>query len=393
VGRYQDAGQEWAHQQHDDVQFGSARPPRRSPRWLPRAVSLPWTVWVPVAAVAGIALTIALAVPHSRESSRAARQVTFTSVGHRLLGVRTGWQLFARGPGVVVRIQFARGRITRTRLPPLQSTGAVSFVAIPGAVIVRPWDSVPGYFVSGGRRAHGLPRSLSHGGPVFPGPRPGLGWVQTNSGTHTAMRLSWLAGGWLGRSVRMPAGDPWPLGVDGQGNLLLQRAGGVYDALASGPRLVTTGNVLATGPPGVLVTQCPRWRHCPDLLINPVRGIREALPGLRGVAGRAPFSAIPPDGAIAPDGSAAAVVVVGRAQRPSLDLLDLRSGASHRLNVTLDPAGLTPESLAWSPDSRWLFVIGSRGRLAAVNAATYRAASLGVALPWLSQVITTSAGF
>jgi hypothetical protein len=44
------------------------------------------------------------------------------------------------------------------------------------------------------------------------------------------------------------------------------------------------------------------------------------------------------------------------------------------------------QALAWSPDSRWLFVITARGYLAAINARTQRVEGLGVTLPPVSQI-------
>jgi hypothetical protein len=45
-----------------------------------------------------------------------------------------------------------------------------------------------------------------------------------------------------------------------------------------------------------------------------------------------------------------------------------------------------PQALAWSPDSRWLFIVTARGYLAAVNARTERVGGLGVSLPPVSQI-------
>jgi hypothetical protein len=102
------------------------------------------------------------------------------SVGHPLLGVRAGWQLFglARGrsypwPGEVVRIQLAAGRITETRFPALLSTGPVTLLAGRHQAIVRPLDYVPGYLVPDGARSVPLRGALQNGGIVSPGPRPG----------------------------------------------------------------------------------------------------------------------------------------------------------------------------------------------------------------------------
>jgi hypothetical protein len=42
--------------------------------------------------------------------------------------------------------------------------------------------------------------------------------------------------------------------------------------------------------------------------------------------------------------------------------------------------------LAWSPDSRWLFVADAGGHLLAVNQVSHRVESLGVPLPDLTQI-------
>ena len=69
--------------------------------------------------------------------------VAVSETGHRLLGVTAGWQVFGYGPNQVIRIQLARGRITRTTVPPLQSNGPVFFLACPG----------PGHHPAAGLRA------------------------------------------------------------------------------------------------------------------------------------------------------------------------------------------------------------------------------------------------
>lgn len=76
-------------------------------------------------------------------------------VGHPLLGVTAGWELFGRGPDAVVRLQLAIGRITRTSVPSLASTGPVSVVVGSDRVIIRPLDVVPGYVVVDGDRPTG----------------------------------------------------------------------------------------------------------------------------------------------------------------------------------------------------------------------------------------------
>src|ERR1700690_48153 len=80
---------------------------------------LPWARW-PAAAAAPRPGAKAPAPPPPM-------RVPFA--GHRLLGVTAGWELFARGPDDLLRIQLAQGRITRTYVPPLETASPdVAFV-------------------------------------------------------------------------------------------------------------------------------------------------------------------------------------------------------------------------------------------------------------------------
>jgi hypothetical protein len=98
----------------DEVGFGSARPPRRWPRW--------------VLAAAAVALAAGLILTHLPAN----RHRPVTTVPRHLLGVTAGWQLVAYGPSGVIRIDLAAGRITRTRVPPLASTGPTFLVSSQG---------------------------------------------------------------------------------------------------------------------------------------------------------------------------------------------------------------------------------------------------------------------
>jgi hypothetical protein len=137
----------------------------------------------PSASPSGPRLTDAVTLPTSGSTASSAvpsRPVVVTQLGHRVLGVRAGWELFVRGsrglsgpPGELVRIQLAKGRLTRTTVPALLSTGPVSFLVQPRTVIIRPFDFVPGYLVPDGRPAERLSGGLSLRGPAVPGPQPG----------------------------------------------------------------------------------------------------------------------------------------------------------------------------------------------------------------------------
>jgi hypothetical protein len=367
-------------ERHDVMQFGPLRPRRPPPRWLPAAV----TVLMIAGVAAGVVVTVARGKkpPARPATATVTAPVTVTRLGHPLLGVRAGWDLFALGRGksalggdVLVRIQLARGRITRTAVSPLDSDGPVSFLAGPDEVIIRPLDFVPGYLVPDGQPARGLRAALSHGGVVFPGPRPGQLWAQPANGRRAPMSLIGPTGRKLGPAIQVPADGYWPIAADGSGYLLIHWRGAVYDARPGGRRRVTAGTVAAVGR---------RHRHrCADIVIDSATGARRLLARHR--------IDVTVPGAISPDGSTAALFLAGHAGKITIHLLSLISGTDRGVPVNADRQSLGADSLAWSPDSRWLFVAAAHGKLVAVNASTGRARGLGAALPLVSQ-LTVRAG-
>jgi hypothetical protein len=352
----------------DEVTFGSRRLARR---WRSG-----WLLFA-VAAVL-IAVVTVVDIGHGKKPPRTRPAVVVSNAGHRLLGVTAGWQLFGYGPGGVVRIQFARGRVTRTAVPAAGSTGPVSFVVGPGQVIIRPLDFVPGYLVPDGHPARRLSGALSHGGTVIPGPRPGTVWVQAGF-QATSMPLARPDGSTTGGSMRLPPGGRWVVAPDGRGYALAQGVvtGDSYDVFSGGFRHIA-GRPLAVGPTRWLTVDCRPHNGCSNLVVDPATGARRTLPG------PAAMPAGPP-GVIAPDGSVAAVVriVVGRV---TLHLINLAAGTDRQVTVSLDEESASDQTLAWSPDSRWLFVLAAHGALAAVNARTLRVEGLGVTLPPVSQI-------
>src|SRR5580704_13557383 len=274
----------------DEVGFGSARPPGRrwprGPRWVRGPSWARRPLIIAGAVVIAVAAVLALG-RHPARSDPARAAVTVTQAGHRLLGVRAGWELLGYGPGRTVRVQFARGRVTQTVLPALDSNGPVSFVAGPSQMIIRPWDIVPGYVVPDGKPAQPLTGVLRRGAEVVINP---------------------LTGG------RRQLGGP------------------------------------------------------------PVASVSAASPGV-----------------IAPDGTTAALFRVTAGGQVTLHLVSLATGADQPIPVRLGPDSVGPGKLAWSPDSRWLFVVTAHGGLAAVNAGTRSVEGLGVWLPWLSQIAVRNA--
>lgn len=365
----------------DVVQFGSPREPRR-PRWpWPGMLGRrPWLL-VPLGAVAAAIAVAVMAGGHHHHHGRSPVRVTMA--GHPVLGVRGGWQLLGLGPGALVRIQLAAGRVTTTTVPALASGGPVFFLADRAEAVIRPLDFVPGYRVPAGRSARALPALLSHGGVLLPGPRPGQGWVQVGQGNHQTMSLIWLDGRATGVSVRISGGGFMFPSADGAGYPLLTSTVTSYDARPGSARLVPGGRVVAVGPTGWLTVTCDRGR-CTESVVDRATWARRVIS--RSPRDRADV----PIGVISPDGSTAAVFRM-EAPRVYVYLVDLRSGAARRLPVDISPGLAGSGSAAWSPGGRWLFVAARGGRVLAVDARTGMVHPLGVALPAITQLTVVPA--
>ena len=133
---------------------------------------------------------------------------------------------------------------------------------------------------------------------------------------------------------------------------------------------------------------CPGHRqHCHTVLVDSATGAQRTLPGP--ALPRTPLTPWPP-GLIAPDGAAAAVLELGRDSQLSAHLLDLRSGADRVLSLPISQDAVN-ETMAWSPDSRWLFVVTDTGAVRVVDGRTGQVASLDVRLPFISQVAVREA--
>ncbi len=362
----------------DLISFGSPERPRRRLGGPGR-----WASWL-VAGAAVLVAVIVLAVrpgqPH-RPGPRPA--VTVTDLGRRLLGITGRWELFARGPEAMISVEPAAGRVTWTRVPALDSSGPVSFLVGPHQAIIRPLDYVPGYLVPDGQRARELSGLLNQGGPALPGPQPGQVWVVTAGVGRAALVLT----GPDGRrqaTVPLPPGGPLPLSAtaDGSGGVLLTGSAGAFDAGPDGMRHLSM-MPLAVGPGHWLAVTCPgHHQGCHTVEVDTATGVQRVLPGP--ALPHSPMTPWPP-GLIAPDGASAAVLELSRDNQLGLHLVDLRSGADRLLSVPVIE-NADNDTVAWSPDSRWLFVVTDTGAVQAVNASTGRPASLGVRLPFISQI-------
>jgi hypothetical protein len=313
----------------------------------------------------------------ARGMSGMLRQVT-TDLHRRLLGVTVPWELFARGDDLVVRIQPALGRVTQTPLPSLRSDGPVAFLALRDRVLIRPLDLVPGYQVRDGTPAVELTGALRSGGAVFPGPDLGHVWLARGDPGSVELVLLGADDNKGGRSVPLPPeASLFALTSDGAGSVLLTGVGGAYAVRSDGLRRITMGMLLAAGPTGWLTVECdPRYR-C-SIILRDRSGRARAITGATFGTGSLGGYAL--GGVISPDGRAAAVFEPTPGPAPVLDLLQLRTGGRHRVEVDVGE-GPDQGTVAWSPDSRWLFVLDAAGRLRVVDPGTGTVSQLLPDLP------------
>jgi hypothetical protein len=229
------------------VDFGAPRRPRSA--WLGRLL---------LATVVVVALVFVLYRPgkHPAKSpSPAPPPVRIAHVGHRVLGISANWDLFGLSSSGVDSIQFGRGLITRTLLPPPLGDAPVSFVIGPHEVIIRPLDNVPGYLVADGRPGRSLKGVLAHGGQLLPGPVPGEEWFITDNQKITLV-------GPAGQATEPPfatVAAQYPAQSatsDGRGYVVLfNSSGSQYDATPAGLRPVGV-LLVAVGPTNWLGLDC-----------------------------------------------------------------------------------------------------------------------------------------
>jgi hypothetical protein len=255
-----------------------------------------------------------------------------------------------------------------------------------GKVLVRPLDNVSGYLVPDGRPAQPLTGVLAHGGYLLPGPTPAQQWLDFGD-------LILVGPGGKPERAHLPESALlWatqvPVISDGRGGLILTSASGtVYDANDGALRPI---NALpfAVGPRNWLGLRCDN-SACRDVVISAATGLGWTLPGPPLYAYPWPWRTLP--GVTSPDGNSAAVIVPGHRQGQAwLDLISLSSGAALRVPVPVAQDS-SSQYLAWSPDSRWLFVVTAHGTLAIVDGRTGQPLHLNLGLSGLSQIVVRPA--
>ncbi len=315
-----------------------------------------------------------------RTSTAAAPRPGAVSVfqwGRPLLGATTGWELFARGDRVLVRIEPAAGRITRTAIPSLLSGGPVDLLVGEDQALIQPLDKVVGYLVPDGRPPRELPVRPGYDGPVLPGPAPDQMWVRPSDDHKPVMALARMDGARLPGFIPIPPENvSFDATADGAGYLLFPGIGGVYNARPSGLRRISTGSLVAVGPTGWLVVECDERHSCQTVQIGRVDGSRRVVNAV--IEGR------DQRGAISPDGATAAMLTSAPNGAIGLQLLDLATGRRQVLNVSVNQS--YSGAIAFSPDSDWLFAVTADGALSVIDRRTGNVGDLGVPLPPLSQL-------
>ncbi len=309
-------------------------------------------------------------------------------LGHPILGVTAGWDLFGRGMDSVVRIELAKGRLTRTAVPSLRSSGSVSFLAGPDRAIIRPLDFVPGFAVRDGHNAADLAGALDNGGPVLPGPDAGHIWADTaTNGQPDVMTLIDWEGHPTPTHFKVPTNSSAVSATsDGAGNVLLPaQDGSTYQVRPDRIKLLTTGNLLAVGPTGYLVSECTTGTKCVTSVVDRTTNKRRILAKSIAAGGGA-------TGLISPDGQTAAVIDVAKLGSPAgLSLVNLLSGVELSAPANVGTPMRDSSSMVWSPDSRWLFVANQAGRVAALDPSTGQVENLGLRLPRIEQLAIRAA--
>jgi hypothetical protein len=127
-----------------------------------------------------------------------------------------------------------------------------------------------------------------------------------------------------------------------------------------------------------LTTECDAQHHCHGVVIDRSSGDRHNVD--LAASNVSPWLA-----AMSSDGQYVAVIYASAHDPVSLHVLDLQRGLDRLTTVQVDQT-LQEGSLAWSPDSDYLFVAGVKGRLWVIKPATGAVSEFPVRLPPIRQL-------
>ena len=180
--------------------------------------------------------------------------------------------------------------------------------------------------------------------------------------------------------MRVPPFQGQPPRADGGGGLLFIGVGGVYRAGPGPARLVTSGQLVGLGAPGWLTLDCDAAARCGAALHTRDGAVRPAPVHLDVDSQVAPSP-------VSPDGRTLAYLTTFQSNFLRLALLDLVGGGRRDVDVALLATGEAMTTVVWSPDSRWLAVLGENGRLHQVEVATLRVSPVAATLPALDRLV------
>jgi hypothetical protein len=291
--------------------------------------------------------------------------------------------VYGRGDAEVVRLELGEGRMTRTPVPELGTSGTVSFLATRTGVLARPVRAVPGYQVADGEPAGPLPRPLGQGGLVLPGPEPDQLWITSTSrySTRGEMLLASLSSGWVRVQAGLPAHSYGQVRPDGAGSFYIGATGGSYLRVPGGYRRISTGTVLAATGRSWLSAECDQRLRCRHLLVDRHSGARREVRLLSS------FDAVVALVSLSPNSRYAAAAYRLGTQSPALHVIDLATGTDREVAARFD-SGLAEGSLVWSPNGDYLAAVGGQGGLLVVNSATAEIVPLNADLPPIVQLAT-----
>jgi hypothetical protein len=314
----------------------------------------------------------AVSWPSPREASPTPRWPSVFSTGGFLADLDL--VVFARTSRSVYRIDTRAKRVTRTRIPGLESSDQLAFLATPDRVILRPHREAGGFDVVDGKPPRALTGILSGGGTYLPGPS---GYVWTITDKTAATRVASLtdsAGSRVHSTVTAPVGGEFS--TDGTGGLLYSSIGGAYQAKPSGLRRVTTGRVVATSRDRFLTVECDERYTCRTYLLDRRTDVRRRVASLRPDLG--------PQGLLSPDGRYAALADWGAGSRPQYVVVEVNTARRIAAFSLGSPDVFGDPSAAWLPDGRLLFL--RETQVAVFDPRTRRTTTPTVRLPPLVQL-------
>ena len=271
--------------------------------------------------------------------------------------------------GNVSRIDLDAGSISQRRLRNARSDSPVRVFGAAGAAVV----ASNGQTVAVHDGATGLVARFDSGATAFPAATAGELWlVEPLGGGRLQVERRRADGTPVGVMLTVDGGSV--LGDDGTGALLVRMTDGVYRYTDDGahPALFSADPVVAWTAASVVVEACNDGAHCTW------RAVDRASGGQR-VLGPAPASGRVLGGELSADGTHLAYVTgIGGPNRPSLEVLDVTSGARTVIDHTaaLVPAQGSWQGLVWSADGQWLFWLTDDGTLRAWQATTGATATI-----------------